>query len=261
MNQLSARVHPAASVHPGAVLADGVEIGPFVTIEAGVRVGAGTRVLAGTVLMSGTIVGAGCLLGPYAIVGGQPMDTNFGGEESGVHVGNRVQIRDFATIHRATGSGMVTVLEDDSMVMTYVHVSHNSRVGRHAVLTSGVQLGGHTVIGERAVLGAGVVTHQFVRIGCVAMLAATSAVGQDILPYSLAHGNRARHLGTNRVGIRRAGIDGERHRAIEATLRAARLRDAGRLRELAETSADSQYIQDFIASSARGVARFAGNGS
>ena len=152
-------------MHDAAELAPDVVIGPGVVVEAGVVVGAGSRLLAGAVLHSGTVVGQRCVIGPYAVIGGEPMDTRFKGEPSGVRLGDDVSVREFATVHRATGEGALTRVGARSMVMSYVHVSHNSAVGEDCVLTSGAQLGGHSVIGDRAVIGASSVMHQFCRVG------------------------------------------------------------------------------------------------
>ena len=49
--------------------------------------------------------------------------------------------------------------------------------------------------------------HQFVKIGEHAMIGGASAVSQDIPPYCLAEGNRAKLRGLNLTGLRRALSD------------------------------------------------------
>lgn len=256
------RAHPSAIVDPQAVIAAGAELGPNTVVEASVTVGPGTRLLAGTVLQAGTTVGADCVIGPYAVLGSLPMDTEFKGEDSFVMIGDRVQIRDFATVHRATGEGAATRVGDDTQVMTYVHVSHNVQVGRSVVLTSGSQLGGHSIVGDRAVLGAGASLHQFVRIGELAMIGAMSGLNRDALPFSLVHGVFGEHYGLNRVGLKRNGIAGERYRSIERAYRALRRGDRELFAELASQSPDVAVMKEFIASSRRGISAMRGrNGS
>lgn len=249
-------IHPSAVVSPGAQLAAGVSIGPFVVIEADVQVGSGTQLLAGTVLHSGTRVGSDCRLGPYAVLGGEPMDASFTGERSFVLLGDRVELREFATVHRATGAELATSVGNDTLIMSYAHVSHNAQVGRHCTLTTSVQLGGHTQIGDFAVLGSGALLHQFCRVGPYAMLGAASGYNQDILPFFMARGNMAKHYRLNRVGLQRHGFSAERYTLLEKAFRALRRRDHAALDELAPQSADVQLLQEFIASSKRGVARF-----
>ena len=246
----------SAHVHPGARLAEDVIIGPGVVVEDGVTVGSGTRLHAGTVLLNGSVVGARCRIGPYAVIGGEPMDRSFGGEPSLAVLGDDVEVREFATVHRATGEGNRTVVGRGTLVMNYVHVSHNSTVGEECVLTNAVQLGGHSEVGDRAVIGASSVLHQFCRVGTMAMYGAASASNQDILPYSMARGNPARHFRLNAVGLRRNGVQGDRYRLLERALRSVRRKDMAELEELAAVSSEAAVLREFVATSKRGTARF-----
>lgn len=257
---LAQLISDTAAIHAGARLAADVVVGPGVVIERDVVVGAGTRLLAGTVLLSGTVVGERCTLGPYAVIGGEPMDKSFAGEPSTVLVADGVEIREFATVHRATGEGNCTTLGTGSLVMSYAHVSHNTRVGEHCVLTTGVQLGGHSEVGDGAVIGSSSLVHQFCRVGRLAMYGAASATNTDILPFSMARGNPARHYRVNGVGLRRNGVDDERYRSIERALRFVRRRDTAALEELAATSPDAAVVLEFINASTRGIARFVTGG-
>ena len=244
------------AVDPAARLGRGVQIGPFVTIEADVEGGGGSRLLPGTVLLAGSRVGGGCTLGPYAVVGAEPMDTGFHGEPSLAVLEDGVTLRDFATVHRATGEGRETRVGRGTLVMSYAHVSHNATVGEQCVITTAVQLGGHVQVGHHAVLGSGALVHQFARVGAYAMFGAGCATNQDVLPFSMARGNPARHYRLNAVGLKRNGFTGERYRDLERALRFLRRRDHAALAELAVTNADARELLEFVASSRRGVLRF-----
>lgn len=250
------KVAPGATVAPGARLAPGVVVAPGVIIEDDVVVGAGTHLLAGTVLLSGTRVGQGCTLGPYAVVGGAPMDSHYRGEATLVVLEDGVQLREFVSVHRATGEGNETRVGAGTMVMSYVHLSHNVRVGAHCTITTQVQLGGHVEVGDHAVIGSAAVAHQFIRVGAYAMFGAASAANQDLLPFTMARGNPARHYRLNGVGLRRHGFDAARYRALETALRYLRHRDLDALEELAAANGDARLLFEFINSSERGVARF-----
>ena len=249
-------VHPSAVVHPGAQLGEGVTVGPFVVLEADVVVGAGTTLLPGTILHAGSRVGAGCQLGPYAVVGGEPMDTAFCGEASFAVLEDRVVLREYATVHRASGEGTETRVGAGTLIMSYAHVSHNAQVGKNCVLTTQVQLGGHTQVGDYAVLGSAAILHQGCRVGAHAMFGAGSGSNRDILPYSMARGNPARHYRLNRVGLKRRDIAGERYRYLEHAIRAVRRRDWALLERLAEGSVDVREMLEFKMSSKRGLCAF-----
>src|SRR5690606_37435029 len=93
-----ARVAAHAFIAAGALIGAEVTVGPGVVVEPGVSVGAGTRLLAGTVLHAGAQLGASCTVGPYAVIAGEPMDTAFRGEPSGVVIEDEVVIREFVTV-------------------------------------------------------------------------------------------------------------------------------------------------------------------
>lgn len=249
-------IHETAVIDATAKIAEGVRIGPYAVVEAEVVIGPGSELLVGTVLRRGARVGASCRLGPYAVVASEPMDAKFGGEASYAVLEDEVELREFASVHRATGEGCETRVGRGSLVMSYAHVSHNVRVGREVTLTTQVQLGGHTEIGDCAVLGSGAVLHQHCRIGAYAMFGAGSGARQDVLPYSVAAGRPARHYRLNRVGLVRRGIDGETYQELESAIRAFRRRDRAGLNALAETSPEVRAMVEFAESSQRGLCRF-----
>lgn len=253
-----ADVHPSAIVSAGAILGAGVRVGPDVLIEDDVEVGERTVLAKGTILHAGTRLGADCRIGPYAVIGGLPMDTKFKGETSYAVLGDEVIVREFATIHRATGEGAATSVGRATLLMCYAHVTHNVRVGAGCVLTNTVQLGGHAQIGDHAVLGNGAMVHQYTRVGAYAMVAAHSALNSDILPYALAQGAPARHFRINAVGLERHGFDADQRRILNTALRLLRQKRDRAFFELAESHPRVADIRSFIAASQRGVARFAG---
>jgi UDP-N-acetylglucosamine acyltransferase len=249
-------VHPSAHIAKSAELGEGCVVGPFVVLEEGVQVGANTVLGVGTILHKGSVVGANCRLGPYAVIGGEPMDTAFRGEASFAVLEDSVTLREFATVHRASGEGAETRIGRDTLVMSYVHISHNVQVGRACVLTTQVQLGGHAQVGDYAVLGSTAILHQHCRVGPYAMFGAGSASNGDILPYSMARGNPARHYRLNRIGLQRRGFSGERYGLLEKAIRAFRHREYAQLTELARLSADVELMLTFKMSSRRGLCTF-----
>lgn len=253
-------VHPTALIARTAELSDGVVVGPFAVIEDGVAIAPDAVIEMGVVLRRGTRVGAGARVGPYAVIGSPPMDARFRGEPSGVEIGARADVREHATVHRATGEGASTRIGADVLVMTGVHVSHNAVVDDGAVLTTQVQLGGHVEIGAGAVLGAGVMMHQWTRVGRWAMVGATSASNTDLLPFALSRGNPARHYRLNAVGLRRRGVPSTTTSALQNALRCLRRRDRDALAALAAATPEVAELVAFVDGSQRGVARFVTGG-
>ena len=103
-------------------------------------------------------------------------------------------------------------------------------------------------------MGGGVVAHQFCRVGCYAMLRGTPGLSMDVIPYTLAGGAPAKHYRLNTVGLKRAGVTGERYKALSAAFRLLKKKES--LDELEETP-EILYLKEWLAiKSKRGVHGF-----
>ncbi len=208
-----ARIHPTAIVEPDCELADDAEIGPYSVIRCGSKVGAGAVVDA-HVLLEYTSVGDGCRIGFGAAVGGAPQDQRYRDEPTRVILGKRTVVREYVTIHRATGEGNVTRVGDDCLLMASTHLGHNCQVGNSVTISTLSGMSGHTVIEDRVIIGGMVGSHQRVCVGKLAMVSGLSKLSQDVPPFSLVDGKPARVVGPNVVGLQRAGLSPEAVQAL-----------------------------------------------
>jgi UDP-N-acetylglucosamine acyltransferase len=210
-------IHPTAVVDPAADLGAGVRVGPYAVIAPRARIGEGTWIGPHVVVEPCTEIGRDCRIFSHAVLGGPPQDHHFSGEPTVLRIGDRVTIREYVSLSRATGAGGETVVGDDTEILAYAHAGHNCRIGRHVLITNGCQLAGHVVVGDRAVLGGMVGVLQFAHIGTLAMVGGLSRIVQDVLPYMLVNGNPPRTVAINRVGLQRANVP----RAAQDKLRRA----------------------------------------
>lgn len=229
-------------------------------IGPAVQIGAGTVIGPYTVIQSHTTVGARNRIFQYASIGAPPQDLKFHDEPSRVEIGDENTIREFTTIHRGTESGdMITRIGNRVLLMNYVHIAHDCAIGDHSIIANSTELGGHCVLEEWVVAAGMCGIHQYARIGAHAMVAAGAKVSQDVPPYSMVAGDRARLVGVNTVGLRRRGFDRETIGAIERTFRklyySGLLRDDAIKEALAEDGGVSEVrrVIDFITGSKRGV--------
>ncbi len=203
---MSTVIHPSAIIDDSAVIGDGVNIGPFCVIGPNCKIGKNTELFAHVVLEQNVTIGEDCVLKAGVVLGGPPQDHKFKGESTGVIIGDRVQLREYVTIHRATGDGNNTIIGDDNLLMAYVHVGHNCLIGNRNMLSSYAGLAGHVTIEDNVVVGGMVGIHQFVHVGKYAMLGAYSKIVQDVPPFMLADGRPADVLDINAIGLRRSGL-------------------------------------------------------
>ncbi|MDO9210728.1 MAG: acyl-ACP--UDP-N-acetylglucosamine O-acyltransferase [Deltaproteobacteria bacterium] len=255
-------IHPTAIVHPRATIAPGVKIGAYSLIGENVRIGKDTVIDSHVVVEGWTEVGERCHLFPFVSIGTAPQHMRYRGEPTRVTIGNENVIREFVTIHRATvEGGGNTTLGHGNFIMAYSHIAHDCKVGNQVIMANASTLAGHIDVEDFAIVGGLVAIHQFVRVGCYAIIGGASGVPKDIPPYMCAAGNRAKLFGLNTVGLKR-------HRFSEATLFA--LKQAYRILfrshlilnkaiEKVETDVprlpEITHLLDFLKSSKRGVCR------
>jgi len=212
-----ANIHPLATVHPNAKIGENVEIGPYAYVDEFVEIGDGTKILPHATIFNYVKIGKNCQVFPGAVIGAIPQDLKFDGEVTYVEIGDRVNIRECATINRGTkasGKG-VTRIGSDTLLMSYTHVAHDCTVGNHCILVSYVGIAGETDVDDWAILGGGTVAHQFSKIGTHAMIGGGSKINKDIPPYVLCGREPLVYAGVNIVGLRRRGFTGDQIRMIK----------------------------------------------
>jgi UDP-N-acetylglucosamine acyltransferase len=199
-----ASIHSTAVVAPGAQIHETCEIGPYAVIGGGVRLGPGNVVGPHVVLDGATQIGAGNRFLSSCSIGASPQITGMAAVTGRLVVGDDNVFREFVTVH-AGGAG-VTVIGSRGLFMATAHVAHDCTVGDDVVLANGATLAGHVSVGDRAQLSGLCAVHQHVRIGTLAFVAGGSIVTQDVAPYCLVQGDRARLVSLNAVGLKRTGV-------------------------------------------------------
>ena len=212
-------VHATAIVSPRARLGSDVSIGPYAVVEDDTVIGDGCEVRAHAAVKRHTCLGSGNRVHEGAVLGGEPQDLSFRGQETRLVIGDRNVIREGATIHRSTEEGGATVVGSDCFLMAYAHVAHDCRLGDGVILANNVMLAGHVEVGDRAFLGGGAAVHQFCRVGRLAMIGGVAKVVQDCLPFVITDGHPARARALNVVGLRRAGASASQLRALREAYR------------------------------------------
>ena len=162
-------------------------------------------------------MGRDCTVFPGAVVGAIPQDLKFEGEESYVEIGDRVNIRECATINRGTrASGKaLTRVGSDTLIMSYAHIAHDCCIGNHCIIVSYAALAGETDVDDWGIIGGATIVHQFSHIGTHAMVGGGFKIVKDIPPYVLAGRDPICFEGVNRVGLSRRGFSEEKINEIK----------------------------------------------
>lgn len=251
-------IHRTSTVERGATLGEAVIIGPQCCVGPNVTIDEGTELRANVCVYGNTAIGKQCIVWPGAVLGGDPQDLKFAGEDSRLTIGDRNEIREHVTINKGTDADHgVTTVGDDNLIMAYAHIAHDCIIGNHVILTNAVQLAGHVHVDDHAAVGGSSAVHHFVTIGAYGFVEGMTRVVHDVPPFMFVEGNPAKVRAVNSVAVQRHGLGTD---ALHALKHAWRLlykniaegegightKDA--LTELEKTYPDQPQIQRVIES-------------
>ena len=213
-------VHPSAVVHPNAELGLGVQIGAHCVLEEKVKIGAGSILYPGCYLGPGVQVGEQSVLFPKvtlyestrignrvrihagSVLGsdgfGYAPRTEAGkvtGHQKTYHlgrvvVGDDVEIGANVTVDRGTLGD--TIIEAEAKIDNDVHLGHNAKIGRGAILCGATALAGSASVGEFAYVGGLTAITNQVHVGARAKVGAQTILTKDVPEDGTAVGNPQR---------------------------------------------------------------------
>lgn len=201
--QFSPGIHASATVDESSQLGEGVYIGPQAVIGADVVIGDHTYIGPGVVVMDQVTIGeqtivmpnvtilADCVIGNQVyldsgcVIGGQGFGfANEKGEWQKIPqlgkvvVGNRVFIGVNANIHR--GAIEDTLIEDNCIIDSLVHIAHNVQVGYGSAIASQVGFAGSTKVGKYCVFAGQVGVNGHIELADGAQFGAKAGVTHSI---------------------------------------------------------------------------------
>lgn len=203
---MSASIHPTAIVSPTAVISDSATLGAYTYVGDQCEVGDECVLEMRAVLDRNVKLAPRVRVGIGSVLGGDPQDLKFKGEETWVEIGEGTRIREYTTINRGTAESFKTTVGKNCFIMSYVHLAHDCHVGDHVIISNGTQLAGHVTIEERVGISGLCAVHQFAKVGRNAYIGGCSRVAKDVPPFVKASGNPIALYGLNTVGLQRNGF-------------------------------------------------------
>ena len=205
---MTSQVHPNSFLSKGVQLGNNVKIGPFCYLNGNINIEDNTELKSHISISGKTSIGKNNIFYPFSNIGCDPQDLKFNGENSELIIGNNNIFRENTTISKGTkDGGMITIIKNNNLFMTGVHIAHDCIIGNNNIFVNQVTLGGHVNIMDNVVIGGLSAIIQFVTIGSYSMIGGMSGIDKNVLPFSLAIGNRAKLRGLNLVGIRRKDFE------------------------------------------------------
>ncbi len=203
-------IHSTAIVDKNSKISENVEIGPHCIIGPNVEIGSNTKLHSHISIKGNTKIGKKNEIFPFVSLGTSPQDLKYKGEKNSIIIGDNNKLREYVNINPGTSQGgTITKLGNNNLLMVYCHIAHDCNLRNNIVLANNVQVGGHVLIEDNAIVGGSCAIHQFSRIGKLAMIGGMTGVLSDVIPYGLSLGNRNNLIGLNLIGLRRAKISNE----------------------------------------------------
>ena len=255
-------IHSSAIVDPSARLHESVDVGPWTLIGPDVEIGAGTVVESHVVIKGPTRIGSRNHIYQFSTVGESTPDLKYRNEPTELRIGDDNVIRENVTIHRGTVQDRsLTEIGDRNLLMAYVHIGHDSRVGNDTILVNNTALAGHVEVGDWAILSGYTLVHQFCKIGAHSFSGMGTSIGKDVPAYITVAGSPAEAKTINVEGLRRRGFDSAEiaalRRAFKILYRQSLTLDAAveRLQAMAAETPSLQPLIDSLMQSQRGIVR------
>lgn len=212
-------IQPQAIIHPNAKIGKDVVVEPFATINEDVEIGDGTWIGPHAIIMNGSRIGKNCQIYPGAVIAGEPQDLKFQGEYTTVEIGDNTIIREYVTVNKGTRARNKTSIGSECLIMSYVHIAHDSILGDRVIMGSYAGLAGEVDVDSWAIISPGSLVHQFVRIGAHVMIQGGSKVTKDVPPFCLAGRDPLSFTGINSIGLRRRNFNNDTIFAIQEVYR------------------------------------------
>lgn len=248
-------IHPTAIIAESAEIGPGTEIGPYAIIGKHSRIGKNCRIHAHAIIEPLVTMGDHNEIFPHAVIGGLPQDLSFDPAiPTGVTIGDHNTFREGVTVSRASFENQSTLIGSHCYLMNNAHIAHDCTVGDANIFASSATLGGHVQVGDKVFFGGGAMVHQFCRIGSFAMIAGVLGIRKDVIPYTLIGGTPVRHYRLNTIGLRRAGITGQRYKTLNQAFR--RLKANQSLDGVSDTIEVSHLREWLTSESKRGIYAF-----
>ncbi|NRG18705.1 acyl-ACP--UDP-N-acetylglucosamine O-acyltransferase [Rhizobiales bacterium] len=242
------KIHPSAVIEDGAVLGADVAIGPFCHVGPDVRLGDGVELKSHAVVAGHTTIGANTRIYPFASVGHQAQDLKYRGEHATLEVGANCLIREGVTLNSGTeGGGGKTVIGDNCAFLANSHVGHDSTLGNNIILSNNVMIAGHVTVQDNVIFGGGAAVIQFTRVGAHAFVGGLAGLENDLIPFGMVTGNRARLQGLNLVGLKRRGFPRDQIHALRNAYKAMFESVEGTLKSRTEKVRDEFPDQPLVA--------------
>lgn len=203
-------ISPLAHVDPAAKIGENVTVHPFAYIDANVEIGDGCEIMPYASIIHGTRMGKNNRVFQGAIVGADPQDFRWKGDETFCYIGNDNTIREHVIINRGIHREGGTRIGDNTFIMAESHIGHDCQLEGKSVIGNGVTMAGNVRIGMHTILSSNSVFHEDSRVGEWVLVKGGCRISGNVPPFVIIAHNPAAYFGVNAYVMRKKGFtDGQ----------------------------------------------------
>lgn len=195
-----------ASVHPDARIGNNVTIEAFAFIDAGVEIGDNCHIHPHTCIKSGVKMGNNNIIYPGCVIGADPQNFRWKGEQTFCIIGDNNKIHEQVIINRSVHEGKATQIGNHSHIMAQSHLGHDTKVGNYCVIGNGVKIAGNTEIDNYTILSSGVIIHENCNVGEWVLIKGGCRVNSNVPPFVIMAHNPITYYGVNAFVMRNGDI-------------------------------------------------------
>lgn len=210
LTTMANNISPLAYVHPSAELGDNVTVDAFVYIDANVKIGNNSHIMSHCSIIGGTIIGENNKIYDGCVLGADPQDFRWKGEQGYCRIGDNNHIYQHVIINRSIREGSATEVGNNSYIMAQSHIGHDSSIGDYCVLGNGVKIAGDCRVENYSVLSSGVIVHEKCEIGKWTLIKGGCRVTSNVPPYVIMAHNPIVYFGVNSYILRKGHKSEER---------------------------------------------------
>ncbi|MBO7165008.1 MAG: acyl-ACP--UDP-N-acetylglucosamine O-acyltransferase [Muribaculaceae bacterium] len=196
-------ISPLAFVHPEAKIGNNVTIEPFVFIDRDVVIGDNCVIRSHASIIAGTRMGSGNTIYHSAIIGADPQDFRWKGEQTYCIIGDNNKIYQQVIINRSIREGEATTIGSDSFIMAQSHIGHDSHIGNHCVIGNAVKIAGDCRVGNYSILSSMALMHEKCHVGEWVLIKGGCRINNNIPPYVIMAHNPITYFGVNAFILRK----------------------------------------------------------
>ena len=192
-----------AYVDPSAKLGNNVTVHPFAYIDRDVEIGDDCEIFPYASVMRGTAMGKKCRVFQGAIIGAEPQDFRWKGEDTRCVIGDSVTIREHVIINRGIHPDGGTSIGTETFIMADAHVGHDTKVMGRCVIGNGATVAGDCEIDECSILSSNCVLHEGSKVGKWVLVKGGCRIAGNVPPYVIIAHNPAAYFGINAYIMRK----------------------------------------------------------